>query len=1038
MKRLTNLMLVALICLFALYSCKSDVDLTGGLTDIPDGEATVKLNFQFEGLNIADTRGVQGDLDFGLNNLVILFYEASTSEDDTDPENIKPIYTFEFEQKDMEVYKQEDRIPAHCEEKTYHGLVTLENVEYGAYRVYAVANVSDDLLGAKDATGKYTITEKELREIQIKWPDYNENDAMCSVPDAMFGYFTLDGVNDHTVEKYRNVIHHNITEGIYPGKGEITKPGTSLSLDHDISRPNRAKVVVLDKKHLQVQAWLKRVVSKLTIGFDGSALKPDVEIYIKSVQIVDAASTCFLGHDNSVGTKNDVESKTVSFIENAEKDPRLYIGYSDSEGAIGDAITRDKPAYPRSAENVQTEETEGTWNQAWYDYVHGSLKNTNPQHNGQPITLYFMENLQGVAEGLPKLMTHESVDHFDSPGHAAEAEECPYYKDGEPYGTYIEVKAYYKNSTFGKETEGDITYRFMLGKNETNDFNAERNCHYKLILSFLGDANDVDWHIDYEEKQYPYFRIPYNLEDGDEENGFTDEANSEVWHKNENWNHSWVWYAYNEECEPIAEICKELIYYDDNYSDTNVNSHKFYQVVTVYPIGDDGRTDLTKGIIAQVLDCDDPNEDAEQFYTKKDGAKISMYYRYQRPSQYTSGLDTDKAKNVRYTINACEITPEIAKGSHKDSHDNYLYVEYNAETKELALVEKPSKKHFETRPYRVSDKDGNTYPIVKLGAGYWFRENIRSTTFYNAEEILGAGQGYYNGSDNVVSYRSGVGPQSDPFCLNVPEKLPMYKTLAGDPDGQKYGYLYNIATISCSAEYDPWLLLIDEPDQLDEGDEAGYIVQLQSQFAVENEMVNDLSITPKDWHIPSGQVGLERKEEYENPELIESRDYGEFWQDHQYLMSYIGMDLLRATTNKGDLIWPTNSLSKIQKRNLSGISILPIPADGESQNITLNFDDVFFNLKLQGISIPYWMPSVISYKGSDNFMRLYPFTSIFIYEDDGSMQTLEITGGGTKNKQFYSDLSGAYLPIRPCRNSFPENYTAQSWDDTNRDWEWTE
>ena len=59
MKRLTNLMLVALICLFALYSCKSDVDLTGGLTDIPDGEATVKLNFQFEGLNIADTRCVQ-------------------------------------------------------------------------------------------------------------------------------------------------------------------------------------------------------------------------------------------------------------------------------------------------------------------------------------------------------------------------------------------------------------------------------------------------------------------------------------------------------------------------------------------------------------------------------------------------------------------------------------------------------------------------------------------------------------------------------------------------------------------------------------------------------------------------------------------------------------------------------------------------------------------------------------------------------------------------------------------------------------------
>ena len=38
----------------------------------------------------------------------------------------------------------------------------------------------------------------------------------------------------------------------------------------------------------------------------------------------------------------------------------------------------------------------------------------------------------------------------------------------------------------------------MLGKNMTDDFNAERNAHYRLTLVFNKDANDVDWHIDYD------------------------------------------------------------------------------------------------------------------------------------------------------------------------------------------------------------------------------------------------------------------------------------------------------------------------------------------------------------------------------------------------------------------------------------------------------------------------------------------------------------------------------------------------------------
>ena len=54
---------------------------------------------------------------------------------------------------------------------------------------------------------------------------------------------------------------------------------------------------------------------------------------------------------------------------------------------------------------------------------------------------------------------------------------------------------------------GDITYRFMLGKNVTTDYNAERNHHYKLTLKFNKYANDVDWHIEYEEPK-PGIEVP--------------------------------------------------------------------------------------------------------------------------------------------------------------------------------------------------------------------------------------------------------------------------------------------------------------------------------------------------------------------------------------------------------------------------------------------------------------------------------------------------------------------------------------------------
>ena len=72
------------------------------------------------------------------------------------------------------------------------------------------------------------------------------------------------------------------------------------------------------------------------------------------------------------------------------------------------------------------------------------------------------------------------------------------FKDGVKYGSYIEVKGYYVNKTATNASQGPIVYRFMLGKDTERNCDAERSNHYKLVLKFNKDANNTDWHIEYE------------------------------------------------------------------------------------------------------------------------------------------------------------------------------------------------------------------------------------------------------------------------------------------------------------------------------------------------------------------------------------------------------------------------------------------------------------------------------------------------------------------------------------------------------------
>ena len=214
--------------------------------------------------------------------------------------------------------------------------------------------------------------------------------------------------------------------------------------------PSEAPELVVGTADVSLHAWVKRTVSKVTVAYDATELKDNIYIYLKSVQILDIPKTCYLGKEN-------VPASADALIHEGE-----MLTYSTSD---------DKQNWPYVSKGNPV-----------YQYDGG--------HTETAQALYFFENNQGTGE-----------KHNYHPGDAA------WDKDKKPYGTYIEVKGYYVNRTADNSSQGPIIYRFMLGKDVSSDFNAERSNHYKVTLKFRNDANDPDWHIVYEPEQ-PEITIP--------------------------------------------------------------------------------------------------------------------------------------------------------------------------------------------------------------------------------------------------------------------------------------------------------------------------------------------------------------------------------------------------------------------------------------------------------------------------------------------------------------------------------------------------
>lgn len=334
----------------------------------------------------------------------------------------------------------------------------------GKYYVYAVANL-----------GTYTV------------------DAITKST-----YDALQEMDINTRDKFRKYRKVWQTDN-FRNNSEMTGICTLGSLPGGSVYTGMEEKAIYLKPGISLHCWLRRLASKVTVDFDASNLDPSTTIYLKEIRVKDIAYDCSLIEQNTASANFDVEHG----ITNDNHGIRLCGNAYADEGKEEQFHT----SWPYLTAGVPTLKDLVDSFDEYTPAAIAAQKETleNISHRNDAPCLFFYENMQGKDPNKPK---HADIDNggpdgiIDSPDSYLPTD--PDYKDRMPAGTYVEVIAYYHSLAAGNEGEGNIIYRFMLGKDVIDDYNVERNYHFKLTLCFNGYANDVDWHIEYDRDKPPY------------------------------------------------------------------------------------------------------------------------------------------------------------------------------------------------------------------------------------------------------------------------------------------------------------------------------------------------------------------------------------------------------------------------------------------------------------------------------------------------------------------------------------------------------
>ena len=267
------------------------------------------------------------------------------------------------------------------------------------------------------------------------------------------------------------------------------------------------------------------------------------------------------------------------------------------------------------------------------------------------------------------------------------------------------------------------------------------------------------------------------------------------------WDKSNVWKVMDGD-KQVAEICKE------GFGRIPGQNGVTYQVVAVYPVGEDNKVDLANGYIAKYLGGAKGSRNIA-------GGSIGWTMR----GSYENGNVSPLAAFIAGTGGKEEISK--------------LMITSSKNVKEC----KNGIDKYKLEPYTISDADGIEYPIVKIGASYWMRENLRATKFKDGTSLVYQRSATDDQKSQTVylnEYSTGTQYQKAAMYDYYKKDDSFDVESQSDEVKKRYGLHYNFSAVA--GDYDP------------------YVQNLGSDYNILSQDIEgqtNNSLCPEGWHVPT-------------------------------------------------------------------------------------------------------------------------------------------------------------------------------------------
>ena len=363
------------------------------------------------------------------------------------------------------------------------------------------------------------------------------------------------------------------------------------------------------------------------------------------------------------------------------------------------------------------------------------------------------------------------------------------------------------------------------------------------------------------------------------------------------WDKSNVWKVMDGD-KQVAEICKE------GFGRIPGQNGVTYQVLAVYPVGEDNKVDLANGYIAKYLGGAKGSRNIA-------GGNIGWTMR----GSYENGNVSPLAAFIAGTGGKEEISK--------------LMITSSKNVKEC----KNGIDKYKLEPYTISDADGIEYPIVKIGASYWMRENLRATKFKDGTSLVYQRSATDDQKSQTVylnEYSTGTQYQKAAMYDYYKKDDSFDVESQSDEVKKRYGLHYNFSAVA--GDYDP------------------YVQNLGSDYNILSQDIEgqtNNSLCPEGWHIPTSFThGV----------------FGNYYADMEYIDYIFGFDwwhmmASNVAENKDSRDWAAAQWWKSGDNtpdNLSGLSLYAVPALGQTTGFGKTNTPKFNSTELEG-TVLFWV-----------------------------------------------------------------------------------